>query len=214
MDTAASRAGEEIRGIRRRLARLDDDSLDLLFRNARSHNDWQDRPVSDQQLRELYALASFAPTANNGQPTRILFLRSKDAKVRLIPALAPGNVAKTAAAPVVAILGYDVRYFENFDKLFPHKPEYKEKFAADPNKAAEAAFRNGSLQGAFFIMAARALGLDTGPMSGFDNAAVDEAFFAGTSVRSNFLCNVGYGEENALFGRLPRLAFDEACRIL
>jgi len=214
MDTAARHAGQEIRDIRRRLSRLDDDSLDLLFRNARSHNDWQERPVSDEQLRELYALASFAPTANNGQPTRTLFLRSKDAKARLIPALAPGNVAKAVAAPVVAVLGYDVRYFENFDKLFPHKPEYKEKFAADPDKAAAAAFRNGSLQGAFFIMAARALGLDTGPMSGFDNAAVDETFFAGTSVRSNFLCNVGYGDEHALFGRLPRLTFDEACRIL
>ena len=208
------KAQEEIRDIRRRITRLDDDALDLLFRQARTHNGWQDKPVTDAQLHELYELTRCAPTANNGQPARILFVRSAEAKARLAPALAPGNVAKLDAAPVVAIIGFDTRYFENFDVLFPHKPEYKAKFANTPELAVDPAFRNGSLQGAFFIMAARAMGLDTGPMSGFDNSKVDAGFFAGSSIRSNFLCAVGYGDETAVYGRLPRLEFDQVCSIL
>jgi 3-hydroxypropanoate dehydrogenase len=212
--TNIARAQEEIRELRQRVPRLDDDGLDLLFRQARSHNGWQGKPVSDDQLHELYDLMRCAPTANNGQPGRVLFVRSAEAKARLTPALAPGNAPKVEAAPVVAIIGFDTRYFENFDVLFPHKPEYKTKFAEAPGKAVDPAFRNGSLQGAFFILAARAMGLDTGPMSGFDNARVDAEFFAGTSVRSNFLCAIGYGDESAIFGRLPRLEFDQACEII
>lgn len=214
MSDDATRAQEAVRDLRRRISHLDENSLDLLFRAARSHNGWQDRPVSDSQLEALYAIMSGAPTANNGQPVRIVFVRSALAKERLALALAPGNVAKAAAAPVVAIIAHDIRFFENFGKLFPHKPEYKTKFAEDLVAAETAAFRNGSLQGAYFILAARALGLDTGPMSGFDNAKVDEAFFAGTSLRSNFLCAIGYGDETALFGRLPRLTFDQVCTVL
>lgn len=214
MSAQAAAAQQAVRDLRQRVSQLDEAGLDLLFRAARSHNGWQDRPVSDAQLRDLYEIACCGPTANNGQPGRILFLRSASAKERLRPALAPGNVPKAEAAPVVAVIGYDTRYFENFDTLFPHKPEYKAKFAENLAAAEVAAFRNGSLQGAYFILAARALGLDTGPMSGFDNATVDAAFFAGTNVKSNFLCAVGYGDESALFERLPRLGFDQACEIL
>ena len=214
MNHAVTDAQAAVRALRNRISRLDENGLDLLFRGARSHNGWQDRPVSNDQLKSLYDVFGYGPTANNGQPARILFLRSTDAKARLRPALAPGNVAKADAAPVVAVIGFDTRYYENFDTLFPHNPEYKAKFAENPAAAETAAFRNGSLQGAFFILAARALGLDTGPMSGFDNATVDAAFFAGTSVRSNFLCAIGYGDETALFERLPRLEFEQVCTIL
>jgi len=214
MNDEVAAAHAEIRDVRSRLQRLDDNSLDLIIRNARSHNGWQDRPVSDEQLHELYELACFAPTANNSQPSRILFVRSDEAKARLAPALAPGNVVKLEAAPVTAIIAFDTAFYEHFDRTFPHKPEFKAKFAADPDKAAETAFRNSSMQGAFFINAARALGLDTGPMSGFNNAKLDAEFFAGTTLRSNFLCSIGYGDETALFQRLPRLDFDEVCQIL
>ena len=213
-DQAIAAAQDAIRNIRGRIQRLDDDALDLLFRDARSHNGWQDRDVSDETLRELYDIAQWAPTANNGQPVRILFVRTPEAKARLAPALAPGNVPKVETAPVTAIIGHDVRFFDNLDRTFPHKPEFKDKFGANPDGAAAAAFRNGSLQGAFLMMAARSLGLDTGPMSGFNNAVVDEEFFKGTTVRSNFLCSIGYGDETALFQRLPRLEFDEICEIL
>ncbi len=207
-------AQKTVRDLRTRISRLDEASLDLLFRDARSHSDWQNQPVTDDQLHELFEIMRFGPTANNGQPARLLFLRSKEAKARLAPALAPGNVAKAEAAPVVAIIGYDLNFFEQFDTLFPHKPEYKDKFADNPAAAETAAFRNGSLQGAYFLLAARALGLDTGPMSGFDNAKVDAAFFADSTIRSNFVCAIGYGDETALFGRLPRLEFDQVCTIL
>lgn len=207
-------AQQDIRDVRDRITRLNDDSLDLLFRGARSHNGWRDQPVSDDQLRELYDIVQFAPTANNGQPGRIVFVRSPEAKARLTPCVGPGNVAKIEAAPVTAIIAFDLHYFEKMDITFPHKPENKAKFAADPEAAAQAAFRNSAIQGGFFIMAARALGLDTGPMSGFNNAKVDAEFFDGTNLRSNFLCNIGYGDESTLFQRLPRLDFDLACQLL
>jgi len=213
-DRIVAEAQQVVRDLRGRVTRLDDNGLDLLFRCARSHNGWQDRPVSDAQLHELYEIVRCGPTANNGQPARITFLRSSEAKARLAPALAPGNVAKAEKAPVVAIIGFDTSFYENFDTLFPHKPEYKTKFADNTALAETVAFRNGSLQGAYFILAARALGLDAGPMSGFDNAKADAAFFAGTSVKSNFVCAIGYGDETAIFGRLPRLEFDQACTIL
>lgn len=195
---------------------LSPEDMDLIFRNARSHNGWQPQPVSDAQLRELYDLMKWAPTTMNTNPARILFLRSREAKERLKPALSPGNVDKTMAAPVTAIIAYDTEFFELLPKLFPHNQNARGIFAGDEKKphAEKTAFRNGSMQGGYFILAARAVGLDCGPMSGFDNAKVDAEFFSGTSVRSNFLCNLGIGDVAKVMPRNPRPAFDEVCRLL
>lgn len=192
---------------------LDAAALDTLFRTARTHNGWLDRPVTDDDLHRLYDLMKMAPTSANCSPARIVFVRSADAKARLKPALGPGNLEKTLAAPVTAIIGYDLQFAEHMPRLFPHNPDAKNWFS-DPRVAEIVAFRNGSLQGAYFILAARAVGLDTGPMSGFDNARVDAEFFPGGRVRSNFLCNLGHGDSSKLFPRSPRLAFGEACRVL
>jgi 3-hydroxypropanoate dehydrogenase len=193
---------------------LTDEALDRLFRKARTYNAWLDRPVSDETLRQLYDLMKWGPTSANSCPARILFLRTPEAKDRLRPALIPGNVDKTMAAPVTAILGYDERFFEKLPRLFPHNPRMRDYFVNSPELAEITAFRNGTLQGAYFILAARALGLDCGPMSGFDNAGVDAAFFAGTAIKSNFLISIGYGDASRnLFARSPRLAFGEACTI-
>lgn len=192
---------------------LSDDGLDLLFRDARTHRDWLDRPVSDVLLQALYEITRLGPTSGNCNPMRIVFLRSPEAKERLKPALDSGNVAKTMAAPVTAIVGHDLR----FDEYLPHlNPELAAKggFAEPPPVAAMTAFRNGTLQGGYFIVAARALGLDCGPMSGFDNARVDAEFFADGRIESNFLCNLGYGDAANLRPRRPRLDFDDACQIL
>src|SRR5438034_2761551 len=192
---------------------MSNDGLDLIFRNARTHNAWLDKPVEDALLRRVYDLAKMGPTSANMCPMRIVFVRSKEAKEKLKPALDAGNVAKTMAAPVTAILGMDVRFYEQLPKLFPHA-DAKAWFKDLPEQVLEyIALRNSSLQGAYFMVAARALGLDCGPMSGFNNAKVDEAFFAGTTVKSNFLCNVGYGDASKLYPRSPRLSFAEACRV-
>jgi 3-hydroxypropanoate dehydrogenase len=195
---------------------LSREDMDLIFRNARSQNGWLAKPVSDEQLRELYALMQWAPTTMNTQPARILFLRSREAKERLRPALSPGNVDKTMAAPVTAIIAYDTRFYELLPKLFPHNQNARAIFAGDDKKAhAETtAFRNGSMQGGYFILAARSVGLDCGPMSGFDNAMVDAEFFGGTGIKANFLCNLGHGDASKVMPRSPRLAFDEACKLL
>ncbi len=195
---------------------LSAEGRDLIFRNARTHNGWQAKPVNDEQLRELYDLMKWAPTTMNASPARIVFLRSREAKERLKPALSPGNVEKTMAAPVTAIIAYDTRFYEHLPKLFPHNQNARAIFAGDEKKAhAETtAFRNGSMQGGYFILAARSIGLDCGPMSGFNNAMVDAEFFAGTGVKSNFLCNLGYGDASKVMPRNPRLAFDEACKLL
>ena len=195
---------------------LDNAALDLIFRKARTQNGWQNKPVSDEQLREVYELMKWGPTTMNSSPARILFLRTQEAKERLKPALTPGNTDKTMVAPVTAIIAYDTQFYELLPKLFPHNQNARGAFAGAEKKAmAEAAaFRNGSLQGAYFIIAARALGLECGPMSGFDNAKVDAEFFAGTSVKSNFLCSLGYGDPAKVMQRLPRLSFDEACKLL
>ena len=195
---------------------LSAEGRDLIFRNARTHNGWQSKPVSDEQLRELYDLMKWAPTTMNASPARMVFLRSREAKERLKPALSPGNVDKTMAAPVTAIIAYDSRFYELLPKLFPHNQNARAIFAGDDKKAhAETtAFRNGSMQGGYFIVAARSMGLDCGPMSGFNNAMVDAEFFAGTGVKSNFLCNLGYGDASKVMPRNPRLAFDEACKLL
>ncbi|WP_426755682.1 malonic semialdehyde reductase [Myxococcus sp. Y35] len=194
-------------------ARLDDTALDQLFLNARTHNAWLDKPVADDVLQQLYALTRMAPTAANSQPVRIVFVKSREAKERLKPALSPGNVDKTMNAPVTAIIAYDTEFYEKLPQLFPAR-DMKSGIASRPPEVREKmAYMNSSLQGGYFILAARALGLDCGPMAGFDNALVDAAFFPDGKWRSNFLVNLGYGDAEKLFPRNPRLDFSEACRI-
>jgi len=194
--------------------KLGDEALDVIFREARTHNAWQDKPVSDALLKELYDLMKWGPTSANMSPARIVFVTSKEAKEKLAPALMEGNRAKTLQAPVTAIIGYDVKFYERLPELFPHAPDAKTWFNWSDEWAEMNAFRNGSLQGAYFMIAARSLGLDCGPMSGFDMNKVNELFFAGTNVKSNFLCNLGYGDPAGLFERSPRLPFDDACSIV
>ncbi len=207
--------------------RLSEEGMDLVFREARTHNAWLNQPVSDETLRQLYDLMKWGPTSANCSPARILFLRTPEAKQRLLPALAPGNVEKTMAAPVTAIIAYDIKFYELLPKLFPHA-DARSWFTDTPELALTTARRNSSLQGAYFMIAARSLGLDCGPMSGFDNAKVDHEFFPAdpkenafqleyfpdSHVKTNFLCNLGYGDPAKLFPRSPRLEFDEACKLL
>jgi 3-hydroxypropanoate dehydrogenase len=195
---------------------LDDKALDTIFRAARTHNVWLDRPVTDAQLRALYDILKWGPTSANCQPMRVVFVRSKEAKDKLAPALGPNNVEKTMKAPVTAIIAHDSRFYEHLPRMFAHNQTARSWFEGPDKKAvAEAtAFRNGTLQGAYFIIAARALGLDCGPMSGFDSAKVDAAFFPDGRYRSNFLVNVGYGDPAKVMPRNPRFDFDEACRIV
>jgi 3-hydroxypropanoate dehydrogenase len=194
---------------------LDDKALDTILRKARNQNGWLDRPVTDDQLRRLYELMKWGPTSANCQPVRIVFVRIREAKEKLRPALSAGNLDKTMAAPVTAIVGYDRAFYENLPRMFPHNQTAIHWFKGEGKEvvAESTAFRNGTLQGAYLIIAARALGLDCGAMSGFDNAKVDEAFFPDGRVKSNFLCNIGYGDPAKVLVRLPRLAFDEACTI-
>ena len=187
-------------------------ALDQLFRTARTQNAFLDTPVSEDLLRELYDLVKWGPTAANGSPARFVFVTTAEGMEKLKPALSEGNAAKTLAAPVTAIIGFDEDFHEKLPYLFPHA-DAKSWFDGPRTARTESAFRNSSLQGAYLILAARALGLDAGPMSGFDNAKVDAAFFAGTPIKSNFLVNLGYGDPAGLFPRLPRLSFDEAARI-
>ena len=191
---------------------LDQKALDTLFTEAHTHNGWLDKPVSDELLRRLWDLVKMAPTASNSLPARIVFVRSKEAKEKLKPALSPGNAEKTMAAPVCAIIAYDLEFFELLPKLYP-QVDMKKNFVGNTEAAKTAAFRNGSMQGGYFILAARALGLDCGPMSGFDNAKVDAAFFPDGRCKSNFLCNLGKGDPSKVMPRLPRLAFDEVCQL-
>lgn len=194
---------------------VDDAALSTLFLDARTHARWTSRPVADETLQRAYELARMAPTAVNCQPLRVVFLRSAEARERLRPTLAPGNVDKTMSAPVTAILAWDTQFYEWLPKLFPHVDARAWYFGDDKAALAhETAFRSACLQAAYFILAARALGLDCGPMSGFDNTAVDREFFADGRFRSNFLCNLGYGDASALHPRSPRLDFNEACKIL
>ncbi len=193
---------------------MSQEDLDLIFRNARTHNVWQSQPVDDGLLKQVYDLARMGPTSANMSPMRIVFVKSREAKERLKPALDAGNVSKTMAAPVTAIIGMDIRFYEKLPRLFPHT-DAKAWFKDLPDGVLEyIALRNSSLQGGYFILAARALGLDCGPMSGFNNALVDAAFFAGTTIKSNFLCNLGYGDASKLHPRSPRLDFEEACKVV
>lgn len=193
---------------------IDESGLRGLFIDARTHNAWLDKSVPDSMLRELYDVAKFGPTSMNTQPMRLLFLRTAAAKERLKPHLAPANVDKTMAAPVIAIVGYDLAFHEYLPTLFPHRPNAKAMFEDKLPLIEATGFRNGSLQGAYLIIAARALGLDCGPMSGFDNAGVDAEFFGGTQVKSNFLCNLGFGDHSKIFARSPRLDFASVCTLL
>ena len=193
--------------------RLADSTLDQLFRNARTHNGWETDPLPPSLLRELYELARFGPTAANSSPARFVFVTSAEAKEKLASVASGSNQPKIKAAPATVIIGYDLDFPEHLATLFPHAPGMKGVFA-DPAVAQQTAFRNASLQGAYFIIAARSLGLDCGPMSGFDNAKLDALFFAGTKIKSNFICSIGHGNGVNLFERLPRLSFGEACQVV
>jgi nitroreductase len=192
---------------------IDNAALDVLFNNARTHNGWQDKPVTDAQLHQLYDLTKWGPTSANCSPARIVFVRSAEEKEKLVACVSPGNADKTRAAPVTAIIGMDMAFYDKLPQLFPHA-DARSWFAGNQPAIDATAFRNSSLQGGYFILAARALGLDCGPMSGFDADKLNAAFFAGTSVKVNFICSLGYGDPSKLFGRSPRLSFDEACKIV
>ena len=187
-------------------------TTEQLFDNARSHNGFTAEPVSEAELRKLFDLMKWGPTSANSSPARIAFVTSPEAKAKLLDCVSPGNVAKTRAAPVTAIIGMDMAFYDQLPKLFPHA-DARSWFLGKKEFADTTAFRNSSLQGGYFILAARALGLDCGPMSGFDAAKIDEEFWAGTTVRTNFICNLGHGDPAKLHPRNPRLPFDEACRI-
>ena len=195
---------------------VDEKALDTLFRTARTQNGFVDKAVSDEQLRQIYDLAKWGPTTQNSQPMRIVFVRSKEAKEKLAPALSPGNLDKTMKAPATAIIAFDSRFYEHLPRTFPNNPAAKKNYEGDEKKAhvERTALRNSSLQGAYFILAARASGLDCGPMSGFDNSKVDAAFFPDGRFKSNFLINLGYGDPSKVFPRNPRFDFDSACKIV
>ncbi len=193
-------------------ARIDDLALDTIFRSARTQNRWLDKPVRQEQLVELYDLMKWGPTSANSFPIRIVFVTTPGAKERLKPLVSEGNRPKVAAAPVSAILGYDTKFYDWLPRLFPHK-DMRSGYLDKPQHAETTAFRNSSLQGAYFMIAARALGLDCGAMSGFDNAAVDREFFPGGQLKSNFICSIGYGDSSGVLERLPRPTFTEVCRV-
>lgn len=191
---------------------ISDEALDQIFRAARSQNKWLDKPVSDTLLQAVYDLMRWGPTSANCSPSRIVFVKSQEAKERLKAHLSPGNVHKVMSAPATAIIGYDMEFYEKLPQLFPHT-DARAWFVGNAALIQTTAFRNGTLQGAYFMIAARALGLDVGPMSGFNNDAVDKEFFPSGKIKSNFICSVGYGDPTGVFDRSPRLSFDEACRI-
>jgi 3-hydroxypropanoate dehydrogenase len=194
---------------------IDNQALDQLFLEARTQNAWKSDPVSESQLRQLYDLTKMAPTSANGSPARFVMLTTQAGKERLRPLLAPNNAEKMMAAPVNIIIGHDLAFYDKLPQLFPAGGEgYKAYFAGNEALATETAFRNGSMQGGYLILAARALGLDCGPISGFDNAGVDAEFFAGTTIKSNFICAIGHGDPSGVWPRNPRLSFEEACQVL
>lgn len=191
---------------------LTDTALDTLFRNARTQNGWLDKPVTDEQLHQIYELMKWGPTSANCSPARIVFVKSPEAKERLLACMNEGNVEKTRTAPVTAIIGMDMEFYEKLPRLFPHT-DARSWFAGNQSAIDSTSMRNSSLQGGYLIMAARALGLDCAPMSGFNADKMTAAFFAGTSVKANFVCSLGYGDPAKVRPRGPRLSFDEACKI-
>ena len=209
-DLAAQTA---LRQLKKEIQTAEPATLRLLLTEARTINTWTDQEVSVDTLKDIYEIMKMGPTSANSCPARLIFLKSSNAKERLRKALKPNNVDKTMNAPVTVIVGYDIEFWIHAEKTFPQSPATQQAFKENPSGSQIAAFRNGSLQGAYFIIAARALGLDCGPMSGFDNALVDEEFFAGTTFRSNFLCNLGYGDASATFKRLPRHEFNDVCEV-
>ncbi len=207
------KAVEAVERLRRQIEQAPDLACDLILGEARTFNAWHDRPVSEALVRQAYDLAKMGPTSMNIQPMRLVIVRSAAGKAKLLPHLAEGNRSKSEAAPLVAIVGFDIAFFTRMPEVFPLRPSAASLFDSDPKLAEETAFRNGTLQAAFFMIALRALGLDLGPMSGFDAGGVDAAFFAGEQVRSNFILNIGYGRtDEAFFPRLPRLDFDKVAR--
>ena len=209
-DLAAQTA---LRQLKKEIQTAEPATLRLLLTEARTINTWTDQEVSVDTLKDIYEIMKMGPTSANSCPARLIFLKSSNAKERLRKALKPNNVDKTMNAPVTVIVGYDIEFWTHAEKTFPQSRATQQTFKNNPSGSQIAAFRNGSLQGAYFIIAARALGLDCGPMSGFDNALVDEEFFAGTTFRSNFLCNLGYGDASATFKRLPRHEFNDVCEV-
>jgi len=203
-------AQDDVHALRQRISQLDQDGIDLILSGARSHYSWTDRPIDEALLHRLYDIVKYGATSMNTCPARFVFVRSDTGKQRLAKALKPKNVEKMIGAPVTAIIAHDLEFWRELPFLFPHE-DRRPHFMDKPEHAAETAFRNATLQGAYFMIAARALGLDVGAMSGFTNSVVDEEFFAGTTLRSNFLCNLGYADETALFQRLPRFEFEQVC---
>ena len=214
-EQALADARARITKYRERIQHLDDDSLDLIFREARNHNWWQDKDVSDDQLREIWDLMKFGSTSSNTQPARLIFIRSQAAKEKLKPCLMPANVDKTMAAPVTALLAYDLEFYKDFEQNYPVRPEMAERFRNDADVARHFAFQQGTLQGAYLILAIRAVGLDAGAMGGFNVDLANETFLQGKNWKSNFLCNIGYGDLEGIKGpRLYRYDFDEVCTII
>lgn len=212
VEAKRAQAQEAVRAQRKTLPTLDDAALDLILTNARSHYAWSDKPVDPDLLHRIYEITAQGPTSMNSCPARFVFVTSPEGKEKLANSLKPKNVAKMMGAPVTAIIAHDLDFWRELPFLFPHE-DRRPLFEGKEKHIETTAFRNGTLQGAYFMIAARALGLDVGAMSGFSNAIVDEEFFAGTTWRSNFLCNLGYADESALFGKLPRFEFDQACRM-
>lgn len=207
---ARTAAQSAFRDLKVRLPRLDDAAIDVILRDARSHYAWTDRPVSDALLKTIYDITAAGPTSMNSCPARFVFVTSPAGKERLAKSLKAKNIDKMMAAPVTAIIAHDLEFWRELPYLFPHE-DRRPHFEGKPKHAEITAFRNGTLQGAYFMIAARAVGLDVGAMSGFSNEVVDREFFSGTTLKSNFLCNLGYADESALFHKLPRFSFEQAC---
>ncbi|MCO4838379.1 MAG: malonic semialdehyde reductase [Oceanospirillaceae bacterium] len=208
-----AQAQQDHRDLRSRIKRLNDDSIDLILRDARSHYAWTDKPIPDGLLEEIYEITINGATSMNTLPARFVFVKSPEAKARLAKSVKPQNVAKMMGAPVTAIIAQDMSFWHELPFLFPHE-DRRHMFDGNEAYCQDTAYRNATLQGAYFMIAARAVGLDVGAMSGFSNAVVDEEFFKGTSLKSNFLCNIGYADETALFQKLPRFAFDQICSVI
>ncbi|MGO4908537.1 malonic semialdehyde reductase [Pseudorhodobacter sp. W20_MBD10_FR17] len=213
LEDARAKAQADHRALRSRIDHLSADAIDLILRDARSHYAWTDRPIADDVLQEMYDITINGPTSMNTLPARFVFVKSAEGKARLAKSLKPQNVAKMMGAPVTVIIAYDMDFWKELPFLFPHE-DRRHLFDGKPEYCADTAYRNGTLQGAYLMIAARALGLDVGAMSGFSNAIVDEEFFKGTTLKSNFLCNIGYADETALFQKLPRFTFDQVCTVV
>ena len=210
LEKLRSEAQSHVRDLRQRINQLGEDEIRLILSGARSHYAWTDRPVTEETLREIYDIVKMGATSMNSSPARFVFVRSPEGREKLAKALKPANVAKMASAPVSVIIAHDLEFWKHLPFLFPHE-DRRPHFEGKEKHAADTAFRNATLQGAYLMIAARALGLDVGAMSGFSNEIVDREFFAGTTLRSNFICNLGYADEAALFHKLPRFDFEDVC---